>query len=210
MRLRIRTEGVGCSVMTPFASLRFPALDRSSDDALLRRAVQGDSGAFAVLYDRHSSAAYTAARRVLGPTPAAEDAVQDALLQLWRSGPRYDASRGSLRAWLLVLVRSRALDLLRRETVRTTAAERAGAEPREQPQGASDELDRIEQARDLHRNIVKLPPEQGQVLGLMYLAGQTQSEVATTLDLPLGTVKGRTRLALEKLRREMSAAELAA
>ena len=181
------------------------ALDRTPDDALLRMAVQGDGRAFATLLERHGRAATAAARAILGPTPAAEDAVQEALIQLWRSASAYEPGRGSLRAYLLVLVRSRALDLLRRENVRAAATERATAQVRV-GRRHDDELERRAQARELRDGIVRLPPEQAQVLGLQYLAGQSQSEVASLLDVPLGTVKGRTRLGLAKLRRELAVA----
>jgi RNA polymerase sigma-70 factor (ECF subfamily) len=188
------------------AAARPLTLDRASDDALLRLAAQGDGGAFATIVDRHAPRAYATARAILGPTPAAEDAVQEALLQLWRSAASYSPERGSLRAYLLVLVRSRALDLLRREVVRTAAAERASAQAATSTAHVDDELERREQVRELRDGIVRLPPEQAQVLGLQYLAGQTQSEVATLLDVPLGTVKGRTRLGLARLRRELAVA----
>jgi RNA polymerase sigma-70 factor, ECF subfamily len=101
---------------------------RIADDAeLLSRAVEGDSAAFSEIVDRHHAPAYAAARRILGPSPAAEDVVQEALLQLWRTGSQFSPQRGSLRAWLVVLVRSRAIDLVRRESVRAAAAQRAQA-----------------------------------------------------------------------------------
>ena len=183
-----------------------PALDRRSDETLLRMAAQGDGPAFAALVERHGRAAAAAARAILGPTPAAEDAVQDALLQLWRRAATFSPERGSLRAYVVVLVRSRALDLLRRENVRAAAAERATAQLHTAGTEAHDELERRAQARELRDGIVGLPREQAQVLGLQYLAGQSQSEVATLLDVPLGTVKGRARLGLAKLRRELAVA----
>jgi RNA polymerase sigma-70 factor (ECF subfamily) len=182
------------------------SLDRTPDDALLRMAVQGDGQAFAALLDRHGRAASSAARAILGPTPAAEDAVQEAFIQLWRTASAYEPGRASLRAYLMVLVRSRALDLLRHENVRAAAAERATAQIRLAPRHVDDELERRAQARELRDRIVNLPREQAQVLGLQYLAGQSQSEVATTLDVPLGTVKGRSRLGLARLRRELAVA----
>ena len=192
--------------MFPAGTPRLHALDRTPDDALLRMAVQGDGRAFAALLDRHGRAATAVARSILGPTPAAEDAVQEAFIQLWRTASTYSPDRGSLRAYLVVLVRSRALDLLRRESVRAAAAERVTAQLRVSAAHALDEIERREQARDLREGIVGLPREQAQVLGLQYLAGQSQSQVASLLDVPLGTVKGRARLGLAKLRREMAVA----
>ena len=180
------------------------APDRSPDDALLRRVVRGDDGAFATLYDRHAPYALAAARRILGPTPAAEDAVQDALLQLWTGAHRYEPRRGTLRAWLVVLARSRALDLLRRENVRSAAAGRLLATTeRASAPSASDEAATREVARDLRTGLATLPADQRHVLGLMYLGGRTQEQVAGELGAPLGTIKGRSRLGLMKLRREL-------
>ena len=207
MRLRIRTtrRTVGAAM---FHTGTLPlALERAPDHALLHMAAHGNGGAFATLVGRHASRAYAAARAILGPTPAAEDAVQDAMLQLWRSAGTFSPERGSLRAYLIVLVRSRALDLLRREHVRAAAAARATARlAGAAAHAAEDELERRAQARELRAGIVSLPREQGQVLGLQYLAGQSQSEVATLLDVPLGTVKGRARLGLAKLRRDLAVA----
>jgi RNA polymerase sigma-70 factor, ECF subfamily len=192
--------------MFPAGTLRSHAVERAPDEALLRMAVHGDGRAFAALLDRHGRAASAAARAILGPTPAAEDAVQEALIQLWRTASTYSPERGSLRAYLVVLVRSRALDLLRRENVRAAAAERVTAQLRSVPLHADDELERRAQARDLREGMIRLPREQAQVLGLQYLAGQSQAEVASLLDVPLGTVKGRTRLGLARLRRELAVA----
>lgn len=194
--------------MSPTGTSRPRALDRAPDDALLRMAVQGDGQAFATLLDRHGRAATAAARAVLGPTPAAEDAVQDALIQLWHTASSYSPERGSMRAYIVLLARSRALDLLRRESVRAAAAARAGAQLRAggPTVHADDELDRRAQARDLRDGMGRLPREQAQVLGLQYLAGRSQSEVASLLDVPLGTVKGRSRLGLARLRREIALA----
>jgi RNA polymerase sigma-70 factor (ECF subfamily) len=186
----------------------FPiATDRSPDDALLRRAVRGDGGAFATLHSRHASHAHAAARRILGSTPAAEDAVQEALIQLWRGGERYSADRGSLRSWLIVLVRSRALDLLRRENVRAAAAERA-QERGDEPLFVLDaeHVVRRELRGELVASLRSLPNDQREVLALQYLGGRTQAEVSTELDVPLGTVKGRSRLGLARMRRDLEAA----
>ena len=182
-------------------------MERLGDADLLDRAVTGDARAFTVIYARHAGHAYAAARRILGPSAAAEDVVQEALLQLWRDGGRYAAERGSLRGWLVVLVRSRALDLLRRERVRADASERAVAltsaagEATAAP--ADEEAGRREGVRAVYSGLAGLPPEQGEVLGLMMLGGRTQAEVASTLKVPLGTVKGRSRLGLRRLRRTL-------
>lgn len=184
------------------------ATDRSPDDALLRRAVRGDAGAFATLHQRHAPHAHAAARRILGSSPAAEDAVQEALIQLWRGAERYSADRGSLRSWLIVLVRSRALDQLRRENVRAAALQRAQERTKAEPVVVldADALARRELLRDLVASLGSLPDEQREVLALQYLGGRTQAEVSSELDVPLGTVKGRSRLGLARMRRELEEA----
>lgn len=181
-----------------------PDLARLDDAQLLRRACAGDANAFTLVHDRHARAALNAAQRILGYSPAAEDVVQEAFVQLWKSGDRFAPERGSLRAWLLVVVRSRALDSLRREKVRTQVADRVLAAVRDEPQvDADDEVARRAAARDVRVSLTRLPREQGQVLGMLYLAGRTQAEIAGELDVPLGTVKGRTRLGLKKLQTEL-------
>ena len=183
-------------------------LARLSDADLLALAADGDCRAFTTIHERHAGQAYAAARRILGPGPAAEDVVQEALLQLWREAGRYLPERGSLRSWIVVLVRSRALDLLRRERVRTAASERAQVQVADRgvAAAADEEAGLRERARAVCSGLAGLPREQGEVLGLLYLGGRTQAEVAATLDVPLGTVKGRTRLGLGKLRRSLEGA----
>ena len=181
-------------------------MGQRGDAELLARAVAGDARAFSLVHDRHAAHAYAAARRILGATPAAEDAVQDAFLQLWRDGGRYSAQRGPLRSWIVVLVRSRALDLLRRERVRTAASEKAIALGR--LSGVAAPADEVAGAREGVRavcsGLAALPREQAEVLGLMMLGGRSQSEVARARKVPLGTVKGRSRLGLQRLRRTLS------
>jgi RNA polymerase sigma-70 factor, ECF subfamily len=187
-------------------------LHRLADHELLALAVEGDARAFSTIHQRHAPAAHAAARRILGPTPAVEDVVQDALLQLWRDGRRYAPERGSLRAWLVVLARSRALDLLRRDRSRAAASERVVARASyadAAAEGADTAAGRRERSRTIVSGLAGLPREQGQVLGLLYLGERTQMEIASTLDLPLGTVKGRARLGMTKLRRHLDP-ELAA
>ena len=176
------------------------------DAELLARTLAGETAAFGVLHDRHAAVALSAARRVLGHGPAAEDVVQDAFLQLWRQGDRFSEARGSLRAYLLVVVRSRALDALRHEQGRTNTSERLvrlhGMPP--DAEGADVVAHTRETAQTVHRGLKALPREQGHVLGLLFLVGRTHAQVAGELDVPLGTVKGRSRLGLAKLRRELA------
>ncbi len=173
-----------------------------ADEDLMHLVAKAQPGAFEVIYERHSSAAFSLAYRMVGTRNAAEDVVQEAFLNLWRSGGRYDRARGSVRTWILGIVHHRAIDALRRATVhdrRRTGdegiAERLEARERTDVQAAQREESKIVRAA-----MDNLPAEQCQVVELAYFGGFTHSEIAELLDAPVGTVKGRMRLALDKLR----------
>ncbi|MDP9384070.1 MAG: sigma-70 family RNA polymerase sigma factor, partial [Actinomycetota bacterium] len=157
-------------------------------------------------YDRHNGAAFSLARRILGAS-GSEDAVQEAFLNLWRSARRYDEGRGSVRLWLLGMVRNRSIDAVRSRAVherRRAAVE--GIENRF-PTGDSTEEQVIgaERSAAARAALERLPAEQRQVLELAYYGGWTQLEIAERLGLPVGTVKARTRLGLDKLRVSLDA-----
>ncbi len=180
-------------------------LARCSDAELVRRAARLEPAAFTVLYERHSAAAFGLARRMLGSQARAEDAVQEAYLALWRAAGRYDASRGPVRTWLLGIVRNRSIDLLRKMDVhehRQIAVD--GVEERfVVEEDTAGDLVRREDAARAREALAALPLEQRQVLELAYFGGLTQAEIAEQLEVPLGTVKGRTRLGLTKLRDQL-------
>ena len=185
-------------------------LTRLADEELMALVGEGDAGAFAVLYDRHSRAAYSLAYRMTGEKGAAEDLVQDAFLKAWRSAGTYRAHRGSVRTWLLSVVRNCGVDRLRSEASSRRTREEAEAQaPRSQPgEGFSEAWSnhRRDRVREALRGI---PREQREVLALLHLRGLTQAEVSERLGLPLGTVKGRSRLGLEKLRGRPELREIA-
>jgi len=176
-------------------------LGRPSDEELVRRTARIDPTAFAELYDRHSVAAFSLARRMLG-AGRAEDAVQEAFLSVWRGAKAYDPGRGAVRPWLMGIVRLRSIDELRR--VGRHDRRRAGAQGLEERFAAPDSTEGqallAEQSTSVRTALATLPEDQRHVLELAYFGGWTQTEIAERLDLPLGTVKGRARLALEKLR----------
>jgi RNA polymerase sigma-70 factor, ECF subfamily len=162
---------------------------------------RGDAGAFEALYDRHGAAAFSLAYRIAGNRSAAEDIVQEAFLSVWRSSVRYSPTRGNLRSWLLSVVHNRAIDFLRRSLVddrRRVHAE--GVEEREAPEFTDVEAFRRDDAKTVRATMERLPGDQLRVIELAYFGGFTQAEIATMLDMPLGTVKGRMRLALDKMR----------
>jgi len=170
---------------------------------LLRR---GDARAFEVLYERHSPAAYSLAYRMLGARVPAEDVTQEAFLGIWRSGARYDRTRGSVRTWLLGIVHHRAIDALRRAYVHERRrASDEGLEDRVEARERTDvEAARREEARGIRDALETLPPEQSQVIELAYFGGFTHTEIAGMLDAPVGTVKGRMRLGLAKMRDKLA------
>jgi RNA polymerase sigma-70 factor (ECF subfamily) len=140
-----------------------------------------------VVFDRHADVAFSLAYRVCGRRTLAEDVVQEAFLSLWRSRTRYDRGRGSVRSWLLAIVHHRAIDVVRHESA--TASRDLHDEE------ISARLPALE-----HTDVEELPSEQRQVIELAYFGGFSHSELAEMLDLPAGTVKGRMRLGLSKLR----------
>lgn len=162
---------------------------------------RGDAAAFSALYDRHSRAAYSLAYRMMGDRQAAEDVAQDAFLKAWRSAGSYRAERGSVRTWLLSIVHNSGIDQIRSQASRRRTLDRAEqSAPRSQPSEAFAEAWRNRQREQIREALRTLPPEQLRILELAYFSGYTHVEISNLLDLPLGTVKGRMRLGLKKIR----------
>jgi RNA polymerase sigma-70 factor, ECF subfamily len=172
-----------------------------ADEDLISFVAQGDAEAFAVLYDRHSRAAYSLAYRMMGERQAAEDLVQDAFLRVWRAAASYRADRGSVRTWLLSIIHNRGIDQLRSLASRRRIQEKVEASaPKSQPSEAFSESWRNSQREQVREALGTLPPEQLKVLELAYFSGYTHVQIAELLDVPLGTVKGRMRLGLKKIK----------
>lgn len=162
-----------------------------------------DSRAFEVLYDRHGGAAYSLAYRIVGSAESAEDVTQEAFISIWRSGARFDAARGSVRSWTLGIVRNRAIDALRRSSSKAPKLDLDDdAVLESSPAGELTEVEviRRETANRVRSALSELPSEQSEVIGLAYFGGFTHVEIAAMLGAPLGTIKGRMRLGLEKVR----------
>lgn len=176
-----------------------------ADEELMQLTRRGDDEAFELLYARHSTAAYSLAYRMTGTPGMAQDVVQDAFLSLWRSHARYDHTRGSVRTWLLAVVHNRAIDALRRSAVhdRWCASDAGIEECFQAPQLTDAEVARRDEAREVRGALQTLPPEQSRVIELAYFGGFTHSEIASMLDTPVGTVKGRMRLGLHKMRAQL-------
>ncbi|HEY4026285.1 MAG TPA: sigma-70 family RNA polymerase sigma factor [Candidatus Dormibacteraeota bacterium] len=176
-------------------------MDGDRDVELAEALATGDVDALARLYDRYGPLAYSVSVRILGDPGKAEDVVQDAFLKLWNGAGRFDSHRGSLRTWVITAVRNRSIDYLRgrsaherqeREIPLETEARGAGSDPWREV-AASLERDVIREA------LASLPPEQRQAVELAYFGGYSHREIAEMIRVPLSTVKGRMRLALEKL-----------
>lgn len=163
---------------------------------------RGQAPAFEVIYERHSQAAYSLAHRIAGSRGVAEDVVQEAFLNLWRSGARYESARGSVRTWILGIVHHRGIDALRRAHVheRRRASDDGLGEVLETGERTDVEAARHEEATTVRAALDRLPADQSQVIELAYFGGFTHAEIAALLETPVGTVKGRMRLGLEKLR----------
>jgi RNA polymerase sigma-70 factor (ECF subfamily) len=179
------------------------SVERLADEELMPLIGEKDVAAFEVFYDRHGSVAYSLAYRIVGERGAAEDVTQEAFVSIWRSGARYDRARGSVRSWTLGIVRNRAIDLLRSRSGRAPKLgfdDEAVLEQRPADDFTDAEALRRETAREVRGALGELPGEQSKVIELAYFGGFSQSEIAEMLSLPLGTVKGRMRLGLEKIR----------
>lgn len=182
---------------SPTTSLRDLA-----DEDLMQLVQRAEASAFEVVYDRHAGAAFSLAYRMCGKRAVAEDVVQEAFLSIWRSGARYDRGRGSVRTWILGITHHRAIDSLRRGVVqeRHRASDEGIEERFEAPERTDVEVARREEALEVRSALEDLPTEQRRAIELAYFGGFSQSEIAEMLEMPIGTVKGRMRLGLEKMR----------
>ena len=184
---------------------RYPLL---ADEDLISLVGAGD--AFSALHDRHSRAIYSLARRLTGDEQDAEDLAQDAFLKVWRSAGSYRAERGSVRTWMLSLVRNRGIDRLRSQASHWRTQEKADAEaPRSQPSEVFAETWRKYRRDRVREALEDLPHTQHKVLTLAHFCDLTNAEIAEHLCLPLGTVKGRVRAGLKKLRDHSELREIA-
>jgi RNA polymerase sigma-70 factor, ECF subfamily len=187
--------------------IRREKAERLADEELMPLIAERDPEAFEVFYDRHGGAAYSLAYRIVGDRNAAEDVTQEAFISIWRSGARFDRTRGSVRAWTLGIVRNRAIDALRRsagKAPKLTFDDEAVLEQEPAPETTEDEALRRRESAELRGLLRELPDDQSKVIELAYFGGFTHSEIARMLGMPLGTVKGRMRLGMEKIRTQMA------
>lgn len=181
-----------------------------SDRALVEQMVAGDDRAVGPLYDRHAAVLFGLALRIVGERADAEEVVMEAFAQAWREAPRFESTRGSVAAWLVTMVRTRALDCVRaRGRRRRITVDAARREPegalamggaRDNPASAPE---RAEQRRLVRAALDALPVAQRHAIELAYYEGLSQSEIAARLETPLGTVKTRIRSAMQQLRQAL-------
>jgi RNA polymerase sigma-70 factor (ECF subfamily) len=178
-----------------------------ADHDLIVRAAGGDERAIATLYDRYGGVLYAVAYRIVGQRADAEEVVVEAFAQAWRDAPRFEGSRGSVAGWLTMIARSRALDLVRARARRERITASAAADRPDLPlamgrsrDDPSSSYDHAERRQQVETALETLSPLQRQAIELAYFEGLSQSEIAERLQEPLGTIKTRVRLGMQKLR----------
>lgn len=172
----------------------------------MARVQNGDTGAFEELYDRHAGRAFRVAQAICRDAGLAEDATQDGFLAIWTSRTRFDPGNGSFKAWSMSIVRNRAIDSRRAAAVRpplqTTEAQ--AREPDSNSMSVQDRVVARSETDAMLASLRELPGAQAEVIALAFFGELSHSEIAALLELPPGTVKGRMRLGLEKLRKRTS------
>jgi RNA polymerase sigma-70 factor (ECF subfamily) len=181
---------------------RHADLRELADEDLMQLVRDGEARAFEIVFDRHGGVAFSLAYRMCGRRAMAEDVVQEAFLSLWRAGARYEATRGSVRSWVLSTIHNRAIDAIRRGVVHEgrDVADDGLTERLEAPERTDLEVARREEARRVRGALDQLPAEQRHVIELAYFGGFTHTQIAAMLELPIGTVKSRMRLGLTRMR----------
>lgn len=195
--------------MTEDVSPEEAAYERLDDEELMERLLYRDLGAFRALYDRYGDMVYSTALRILRDVHLAQDMVQEIFLRLWRKPESYVVQRGRFTTWLTSVTRNRAVDEIRSRQ-RRYRHETASPEQQERELPAADRSDpaltteMADQRRMILAALAELPAEQRQVIEMAYYGGLTQLEIAERLSQPLGTVKTRIRLGMQKLRVALS------
>jgi RNA polymerase sigma-70 factor (ECF subfamily) len=176
--------------------------DWHSEAELMRQVAAGDTGGLETLYDRYHAMAYALALRITTETGLAEDVVQDSFLGVWRNAARYAEPKGSVRGWLLAIVRHRAIDAIRRQRIGVALGDTTD-DTLPASLTIPDIWPEVAGRLDAEQALTALPPAQREVIELAYFDGLTQREIATHTNAPLGTVKSRMRLGLVALRQQL-------
>jgi RNA polymerase sigma factor (sigma-70 family) len=181
------------------------------DRDLIGAVGRGDEEAFRGLFHRYAPSAKALAQRVVRQPHLAEEIVQEAFMAVWKDPAAYDGERGSVRSWLMGMVHHRAVDLVRREEAHRRRAEASIPQALEEQADHADEvvqeLGLPEERRVVRASLSALPPEQREVLEMMYFDGLSQSQIAGKTGIPLGTVKSRTLLGMRHMRRALTEVE---
>jgi RNA polymerase sigma-70 factor, ECF subfamily len=187
----------------------FPSMDQRTplnEMDLLRRIATGDGDALSRVFELHSPVVLGLLVRMLGGRAEAEEVLQEVFLQVWMQADRYDEVRSTPRGWILMLARSRALDRLRRRDSTRRREEAAGEEAGEAiPPVGTERLETLERKRQVTSALGILSPEQRRCIELAFYEGLTHTQIAERLEAPLGTVKSRILLGMNKLRQALSA-----
>jgi RNA polymerase sigma-70 factor, ECF subfamily len=177
----------------------------ASDEQLLERIATRDEHALATLYDRYRAFAFAVAMRVVSDPARAEDVVQDAFLSVWRRAATYSTTRGSVRTWLASIVRNRAIDVVRATREHAVDAQDPVLQAlHDTAPGVHDQVAASLDGEETRRALGELPREQRQAITLAYFAGLSHTEIAGRTGLPLGTVKSRVRLGLQRMRQSLA------
>ena len=189
---------------TQEASAKVLAKPEPTDEQLISAICKGEESAIEVLYERYHRYAYSLAYRILRDPVASEDIVQDAFLSIWRKASSYQAQNGSVQSWIQAIVRHRAIDKIRASAHRDyqwtpLQADNEQDPPSEQPD-VWEQAWQSEQHRIIREVMVQIPSEQRMVIELAYFGGLTHAEISEQCHIPLGTVKGRMRLGLQKMK----------
>ncbi len=184
-------------------------MEELTDEILLQLLRLGNESALGALYDRYGKTAYSLAYRILGDVHTAEDAVQEAFINIWRRAGSFSAARGTARTWIMAVVHHRSIDIGRK---------RRGIVPRELPlelerlpEDPSDTWSEVSNTLDLEtlRSCLdRIPRDQREAIEMAYFEGYTRREISELREIPLGTVKGRIRIGMEKLRSILRELEL--
>ena len=175
-------------------------MESSPDNLLLKQIALEDEYAFALLYDRYGRSSYSLAYRILMDVHGAEDVVQDVFLNVWRLAGSFDASRGSARSWLLSMVHHRSIDSIRRRRDNTQMNLPMDFKQPGTETGVWHEVRSNLDRQEIRRALKQIPMEQMKVIEMAYFGGYTHQEIAAKAQLPLGTVKSRIRMGMDKLR----------
>ncbi len=184
---------------------------RPDDEELISRVGNGDAHALEALYDRYARPVFSLASRITGDQQAAEEITQEVFVRVWQQATTYSRERGRLSSWLLGIAHHLSIDEIRRRGARPQSSHSSDdpSQPRSEPRDSSPDPGEIAIGQERREAVLlalsSLPAEQRQVIELSYFAGLTQAEIAEKLVLPLGTVKTRTRLGLQRLRAELLA-----